>query len=127
MGKKSKMRWSRTDVQEDFDPNVLELAHLRPLAGKGFYSVLRNLIFLRAPEPLKLDDRTWRQLDIIMPRVPRKLFHELLDELFAVGLFDGEYFKETGEITSRRVEVEISQRFNDMERAGRRYGKGTGE
>ena len=111
-----KMRWSRTDVEEDFDRKLLYLANLRPLTGKGFYSVIRNLIYLRAPAPFNMDSKAKDDLKIIMPKVTTKTFHDLLDCCFQVELFDREHYQKTGEISSRRIRQELSERFGEMGR-----------
>jgi len=121
-----KMRWSRTDVEEDFDRKLLYLANLRPLTGKGFYSVIRNLIYLRAPAPFNMDSKAKDDLKIIMPKVSVRTFNDLLECCFQVELFDREHYQATGEITSRRIRQEISERFGDMgrKRRGRNGGQG---
>jgi hypothetical protein len=116
MADKPKMRWFRTDVEEDFDRKLLYLANLRPLTGKGFYSVLRNLIYLRAPASFNMDSEAKAMLRIIMPGVSVKTFNDLLDCCFQVELLDREHYRATGEITSRRIQQEIRERFGDMGR-----------
>ena len=111
-----KMRWSRTDVEEDFDRKLLYLANLRPLTGKGFYSVIRNLIYLRAPAPFNMDSEAKAMLKIVMPGVTVKTFNDLLECCFQVELFDREHYRATGEITSRRIRQGLSERFGEMGR-----------
>ena len=119
MAEKPKMRWSRTDVSEDFDPKVLLLARLRPLAGKGLYSILLNLIYQRAPGPFHLDDAAWDQLETALPRSTRRTILDLVDACVRCELFDREAYERDGELTSRRIRQEIKARFGDMARAQR--------
>ena len=118
MADDSKMLWSRTDVMEDFDDKILVLARLRPLSGKGFYTVLRNLIYLRAPEPFSLDKWAWDRLKVVMP-IPRKQFDAMLGMLLEIELFDKTHYEKTGELTSKRIRMEIAGRFGDQVRAKR--------
>lgn len=116
------MRWSRTDTNEDFDEKLLTLSQMFPLSGKGFYSILRNLIYSQAPKPFTID-QNWPRISILMPRTPRRQFDKYLAACLQVGLFDPEIFQEKGELTSKRIEREIRERFGDMARSKAHYNR----
>ncbi len=123
MADKPKMRWSRTDVAEDFDYKLLLLARLRPLTGKGLYTVLRNLIYAQAPAPLYVHDYAHdyvlQKLKVLLPTIPKKTIFDLIDACIECELFEREPYQASGELTSRRIREEIKARFGDMGRAKR--------
>lgn len=102
------MHWYRQDVDEDFDPKIMVLSRMYPLAGVGFWRTLRNQVYRSWPKPFVLDDMTWESLRAVM-HISRKRFDDMLDTCLSLGLFNRDMFDLCHILTSPRIEKEIRE------------------